>query len=74
MQLNKRFKSIDELQIVDTSKSIKANVLALFKNGEVDSAVHHGKLPEWFEHGLPKLFKKIETRDNNDLFKKLEIS
>jgi predicted ABC-type ATPase len=72
LQLNKRFKSIDELQIVDTSESIKANVLALFKNGEVDSAVHHGKLPEWFEHGFPKLFKKIEARDNNDLFKRIE--
>ena len=72
MQLNKRFKSIDELQIVDTSESVKANVLALFKTGEIEFAVHHGKLPEWFEHGLPKLFKKIEDRDNYDLFKALK--
>ena len=51
-QINKRYKSIDELQIVDTSESIKANVLALFKNGAIEYAVHHGKLPEWFEQHL----------------------
>ncbi len=58
-QLNKRFKKIDELQIVDTSESISPKVLALFKNGVVVSAVHHGKLPEWFETYLPNLFKEI---------------
>ncbi len=59
VQLNKRYMEIDELQIVDTSESVNPRVLALFKNGEVDHAVHHGKLPEWFEKGLPKLYKKI---------------
>jgi predicted ABC-type ATPase len=58
-QLNKRYKNIHELQIVDTSESMNPRVLALFKNGEVDHAVHHGKLPEWFEKSLPKLYKKI---------------
>ena len=58
-QLNKRYQKIDELQIVDTSESLNPKVLALFKNGEVDHAVNHGKLPEWFEKGLPKLYKKI---------------
>ncbi len=58
-QLNKRFKSIDDLQIVDTSESVKPRVLALFKKGNVESAVHHGKLADWFEKYLPALYKKI---------------
>ena len=69
-QLNKRFKEIDELQIVDTSESTKPRVLALFKNGEVDSAVHHGKLPEWFEKHLPSLFKKITKHESSSFGKK----
>jgi len=57
-QINKRFASIDELKIMDTSgPSPKA--LALLKNGDVESAVHHGKLPEWFEKFLPKIYSKI---------------
>jgi predicted ABC-type ATPase len=57
-QLNKHFAEIDELQIVDTSE-INPKVLALFKNGDVVSAIHHGKLPEWFEKKLPALLQKI---------------
>lgn len=72
LQVNKRFKAIDELQIVDTSESVKANILALFKNGEIEYAVHHGKLPEWFENHLPNLYKKIAIRDSKDPFKGLE--
>ena len=71
-QINKRYKSIDELQIVDTSESVKANVLALFKKGDVAYAVHHGRLPEWFEHYLPSLYKKIEERDGRNPFVGLE--
>ncbi len=71
-QLNKRFKEIDELQIVDTSASNSHKVLALFNKGEIDFALHHGKLSEWFEKGLPKLYKKIMHRDNDELFKKNE--
>ena len=62
-QINKRFSKIDELQIVDTSESTAPKVLAVFENGTVISAVHHGKLPEWFENYLPRLYKKIEKRD-----------
>jgi predicted ABC-type ATPase len=57
-QLNKKFAAIDELQIVDTSESIP-KVLAFFSNGQITSAVHHDKLPEWFEKHLPNLFKII---------------
>lgn len=71
LQLNKRYKTIDELQIIDTSESVNPKVLALFKNGEIEFAVHHGKLPEWFEKGLSKLYRKISIRDNKDPFGKL---
>jgi len=63
-QLNNRLKKIDELQIIDTSESINPKVLALFKKGTVDSAVHHGKLPEWFEKYLPNLFKEIMQQEH----------
>ncbi len=72
LQLNKRYKTIDELQIVDTSESVNPKVLALFKNGEIDYAVHHGTLPDWFENLLPKLYKKISNRDNENFFDELE--
>lgn len=57
-QIDKRFKSIDELKIMDTS-GFSPKALALLKKGEVESAVHHGKLPEWFERHLPKIYSKI---------------
>jgi predicted ABC-type ATPase len=57
-QLNKRYKAIDELKIIDTSE-ISPKALALFSNGVVESAVHHGKLPEWFEKYLPKIYRAI---------------
>jgi len=44
-QLNKRFKEINELQIVDTSASDRHKILAVFRKGEIDFALHHGKLP-----------------------------
>lgn len=58
-QVDKRNKYFDELQIVDTSASNSHKVLALLKNGQIDFALHHGKIPEWFEKYLPKIFKKI---------------
>jgi predicted ABC-type ATPase len=57
-QVNKRYKFIDELKIMDTSETIP-KALALLNNGIVESAVHHGKLPEWLEKGLPKIYKAI---------------
>jgi len=57
-QINKRFKSIDELKIMDTS-DLFPRALALLKKGDVESAVHHGKLPEWFEKYLPTIYSKI---------------
>ncbi|MBK7376909.1 MAG: zeta toxin family protein [Chitinophagaceae bacterium] len=70
-QLNKRFENIDELKIVDTSAQTH-KVLALLKNGEIGFAIHHGKLPGWFQKGLPKLFRKISSRDNKNPFGALE--
>lgn len=70
-QINKRFKWIDELKIVDTT-DLPPKALALVQKGVINDALNHGKLPEWFENGLPKLFKKIEKRDNNDFFKKIK--
>ena len=58
-QVDKRYKYFDELQIVDTSASNSHKVLALLKNGQIDFALHHGKLPEWFEKYLPKIYKAI---------------
>jgi predicted ABC-type ATPase len=58
-QLDKRYRGIDELQIVDTSASNSHKVLALFKKGQIEFALHHGKLPLWFEKYLPKIYKKI---------------
>lgn len=58
LQVNKRYKFIDELKIMDTSES-KPKALALLSNGIVESAVHHGKLPEWFEKGLPRVYRAI---------------
>ncbi|MEO6669176.1 MAG: zeta toxin family protein [Ferruginibacter sp.] len=65
-QINKRFKTIDELQIVDTSETANPKVLVLFKKGEVESAIHHGKLPEWFEQHLPNLYRKIMNHDSKN--------
>ena len=59
VQRDSSAKKINELQVVDIAESLHPKVLALFKNGEVDHAVYHGRLPGWFEKGLPKLYKKI---------------
>jgi hypothetical protein len=45
-------------------------VLYVSKKGVIDEAVHHGRLPEWFEKYLPALFRKIEQRDAEELAKK----
>lgn len=71
-QLNKRFKSIDNLQIVDTSESHKHTVLAVFTKGKLDFALHHGRLPEWFEKKLPALYRIIEKRDLSSIIFKGE--
>lgn len=71
-QLNKKYKRIDELKIVDTSASNSHKVLAIFKNGNVEQALHHGQIPEWFEKFLPALFNKIIRRDNDDFFGRFE--
>lgn len=68
-QINKRFKWIDELKVIDTSDIIP-KVLYVSKKGVIDEAVHHGRLPEWFEKYLPALFRKIEQRDAEELAKK----
>lgn len=70
-QLNRKFKEVDELKIVDTSASTH-KPLALFNDGEIDFAVFHGKLPEWFRLFLPALYKKIVARDNKDPFREIE--
>ena len=69
-QINKRFKWIDELKIMDTTDIIP-RALALLRNGIIYDAVNHGKLPEWFELGLPGLYKKIEIKDASEFTKKI---
>lgn len=67
-QINKKYKQINELKIIDTSEAIH-EALALIIDGHVDEAIHHGKLPEWFEKWLPGIYKAIEQKDADELAK-----
>jgi predicted ABC-type ATPase len=58
-QLNKRYATLDSLQIIDTSESINPKLLAVFLNGRFDYSVHEKELPDWFKVKLPALYKKI---------------
>ena len=62
-QLNRRFTFVDELKIIDTSESSTPKVLVIFRQGNVYSAAYHGKIPEWFEQNLPRLYEKIIERE-----------
>jgi len=63
IQLNKRFETIDFLKIVDTSEPVP-KILASLKNGEIQEALEHLKIPLWFEENLPAIFKKIIENKN----------
>lgn len=58
-QLNQRFQQLDELEIVDTSESLLPKVLAIIKNGIVVQGQPIEQIPEWFEKGLPGLYKAM---------------
>ena len=66
-QLNKHYKLLDELQIVDTTTNPK--VLAIFKDGKVVSSLPVKELPEWFENFLPDLFQIAFIKRNPSLDK-----
>lgn len=69
-QINKRFKSLDELKIMDTT-DFPPKALVLLKKGVIVDALDHGKLPEWFENGLSKLYKKIKAKDADEFATKI---
>lgn len=56
--LNKQYRLIDDLKIVDTSAA-EHHVLAVFANGEVVNSIPPDQLPRWFIEGLPTLYQKI---------------
>jgi predicted ABC-type ATPase len=58
-QLNKRYATLDSLQVIDTSESINPKLLAVFMNGRFDYSVHEKEFPDWFKVKLPSLYKKI---------------
>jgi predicted ABC-type ATPase len=60
-QLNKHFALFDTLQMVDTSEA-EHKVLAVFVNGEVETAVAFSALPAWFVTNLSNLTEKIRHR------------
>ena len=62
-QLNKRYTTLDSLQIIDTSESINPKLLAVFLNGKPDYSVYEEQLPDWFKLKLPALYKKIADAD-----------
>ncbi|MEP7237379.1 MAG: zeta toxin family protein [Ferruginibacter sp.] len=62
-QLNRKYKTLDSLQIIDTSESINPLLLAVFLNGRLDYSVYEKELPEWFKSNLPALYKEI--KDDN---------
>jgi predicted ABC-type ATPase len=57
-KLNKYFSIFDSVTIVDTSEAGHI-VLAVVKNGLVDSAIASEQLPGWFTSELPEIYKTI---------------
>jgi predicted ABC-type ATPase len=57
-KLNQHFEIFNTLQIVDTSEP-KHKLLAVFKNGEVESSVSLNELPKWVIDNLTNLVDKI---------------
>ena len=62
-KLNFHYNIFNSLQLVDTSE-IEPRVLAIFLNGEVESAIEAESLPKWFQTSLPDLTKKIRLGTN----------
>ncbi len=58
-QLNKRYASLDSLQIIDTSESTNPKVLAVFLNGAVSFSIHHQQIPDWFTVQLLALYQTV---------------
>jgi predicted ABC-type ATPase len=61
-QLNIQYPLIDELQVIDTSE--KPRVLAIFKNGNVVSALRVGDMPDWFANELSNLYHLVFIKNN----------
>ncbi|NTS39423.1 zeta toxin family protein [Flavisolibacter sp. BT320] len=59
-KLNEHYDMFDTVQLVDTSEVIH-KLLAVFENGQVQSAVSVAELPQWFIAHLPLLTQKIES-------------
>jgi predicted ABC-type ATPase len=57
-KLNQHFEIFNTLQIVDTSEP-EHKLLAVFKNGEVESSVSLNELPKWVVDNLTNLVDKI---------------
>ncbi len=60
-KLNKYFKIIDDLTIVDTSEA-KHKVLAKLSKGQIVESVSYNLLPYWFIRYLPEISTIIELR------------
>ena len=58
-QLNKRYKTLDSLQIIDTSESTDPKLLVVFLNGKLNYSVYENELPDWVKLKLPAVYKEI---------------
>lgn len=58
-KINKYFALMDSLTLVDTSETDHI-VLAIFTNGQVQTAVSKNELPEWFVKHLPNLVRLMQ--------------
>lgn len=58
-QLNKRYKTMDSLQIIDTSESINPKLLVVFINGKLNYSAYKKELPDWFKLKLPAVYKEV---------------
>jgi predicted ABC-type ATPase len=59
-QLNKRYKTMDSLQIIDTSESINPKLLVVFINGKLNYSVYEKELPDWFKVKLPAIYDAVK--------------
>ncbi len=58
-QLNKRYKTMESLQIIDTSESINPKLLVVFIHGKLNYSAYENELPDWFKLKLPAVYKEV---------------
>jgi predicted ABC-type ATPase len=58
-QLNKRYNTLDSLQVIDTSESMNPALLVVFLNGKLNYSIDKKALPDWFKLKLPAVYKSI---------------